>query len=347
MDMGITVIAKAYANAIWACLKRVWAFVSNAFWTVLFPFLLGAQVVVPVYLIDIRLVMSLWATLDEDDDSWTIFWMVGESKAALASTITILVLSILSLLLWTVPLGYCLWSYYWVAARWIPVSAPEAPSLQVEGESRKRRYCDRCKIWRGDRTYHCRAKDKCLPMYDHTCFWWTGAIWLHNLQAYLVFICFLPVYQLFILGVSLWVTLSPEHYWHANAYISLGIPSGFLLIVSVAVLWQYTQQLVVWNILHNELDHGIWYLTDEGDVRFWDPETNHASTNPWNKGWRQNLLAIFSHRLKDTIECAYQGDTPILLRPLDVTSRRAFGASTGFEEDVELGNLVRRSQSEA
>ena len=285
------------------------------------------------------------ASVDKDDDRWAMYKMAKDTDTAFGTAIVVTVLSVVLLLLWIIPLGYCLWSHYWIAARWTPISAPEAPRRQVEGESRQPRYCTHCNIFMGDRTYHCQAVEKCLPFYDHTCIWWTGAIWLHNVKAYLVFITFLPLYQLYILGISLWVRFSPH--WHGNAYMSVFFATSVTLLISGGVLLIRVMQLIVWNILQNEIDHGIWFTTDEGDVRFWDPNIDLPSTNPWNQGWWQNLRAIFGNRLKDTIECSHQGEMPSPPRSLDVANRRSNVSSTGFEDGIELGNLVRRSQSSA
>ncbi|KAJ4358729.1 uncharacterized protein N0V89_003313 [Didymosphaeria variabile] len=325
--------------------KELWETLRAAVWGAFFPFLLFAQVVVPVYLIDVRLTMFVLAA--RDDEGWAMYNMPKDSGTALGAAIAVAVLSKVFLLLWVIPLGYCLWSYYWVARRWKPVSAPKTPTKQVKAHSQERRYCDRCKIFRGDRTYHCRDNEKCLPYYDHTCFWWTGGVWLHNVQAYVVFLFFLPVYHLYIFGISLWVLISPKKYLQANVYIALGVPSILALLISGGVAFVYIRHLVFWNILDNEVDHGVWYLNDDGEAQFWDPKKEHSSTNPWSKGWRANLRAFFSNELRDTIECYHQEEMPILLRPLEVTSRRANASSTGFESDIELGTLVRRSQSTA
>ncbi|KAF2438875.1 hypothetical protein P171DRAFT_490911 [Karstenula rhodostoma CBS 690.94] len=107
MDVGVKDIVAAYADAFCGFLLRACSLASHAFWTVLFPFLMVAQVAVPVYLIiDIRLVMSLMAKSDQSDDSWVMYSMPGDSDTALGSAITVIVLSALFLSLWLIPLAY-------------------------------------------------------------------------------------------------------------------------------------------------------------------------------------------------------------------------------------------------
>lgn len=109
--------------------KGVGIHARNAFWQGFFTFLMFAQALVPIYLIDIRLVMFLLASLvkkgaiggGETENS---------AKVALGNSgfgITIVVLCSVSLLCWLSLLAYCLWSTYWVGYRWKPISALLSP----------------------------------------------------------------------------------------------------------------------------------------------------------------------------------------------------------------------------
>lgn len=259
----------------------------------------------------------------------------------------------LTWLLWILPIGYCLWSYYWVARRWKPISAPVRPWLQVEGDSGERRFCNICHIYCGDRTYHKKyLLDKCLPFYDHTCYWWTGAVWLHNVKAYLHFLVFLPVYQLFCVGIAIWVVASPEKYDHGYAFLSVGFVCLTGLVFSISTLGTFGRSLAWHSVLEKERDAGTIFYLDEGSkISSWRVDDDPNSRNPWNRGGKTNFYDIMgpvwtwpffwtTTPLMRNMECykraqgvAIPADIP--LQPLPV-ARRGNGSSTGFEDvDVE------------
>ncbi|OAG06619.1 uncharacterized protein CC84DRAFT_1215668 [Paraphaeosphaeria sporulosa] len=115
MDFGFGIIVKAYAVMLCGSASRVWSLAMEVFWKAICPFLMVALLVVPVYLVDIRLAMSLMATSDQSDDSWNPYAMTEKPNTTQGIVIAVIILPYIFRVAWIIPLSFCLWSHYWVA----------------------------------------------------------------------------------------------------------------------------------------------------------------------------------------------------------------------------------------
>ncbi|PVI04060.1 hypothetical protein DM02DRAFT_694589 [Periconia macrospinosa] len=253
---------KTFSQRLRKVLERVLAVIHRT----LFPFLMLLDAALPIYAIDVRL-MKYLLSLTEN---------AHVSKPHTRAAITISVIFGILWLLWTVPLGYCLWSHYWVARRWKPVSTP-LPNKQVSGKTGEPRLCYRCNIFMPARTYHCPVMDKCLPHYDHFCPWWAGGVWIHNLKAYLLFLAFLPPYQAFVFGIGMWVAADKDKRSSCKIVMGTGIACGAALVLSTVIMLEMWIRLGFWNLLTSE--HDGCFLVDDAGV----PQ---EIKDPWDQGWR-------------------------------------------------------------
>lgn len=267
-------------------------------------------------------------------------------------------------LLWVLPLGYCLYSSYWVALRRKEFSASSEPSFEIDGDSKMRQTCRYCLLYRYDRSYHCHKKfiNKCLPFYDHTCYWWTGVIWLHDLKAYIMMITMLPIYQLYVPVLSIWILASKDKERYPHSWAPIGFTSLLALCVSVGVAFEYCRSFLFRNTLAREWDRGIYFLDENDSIWYWKPAKNSANVqgNPYNMGVRRNahdmlgpwytwLFFWTNTPLMDKVEGYRQvrefAFREILLEPLSPLPPRSQGSSTGFDDfpDIESVKLNRRS----
>lgn len=238
----------------------------------LLPLVMLGAAVLPVYMVAARLMPQLLA------GSFT------SETSDFVAAVTIAVLLGVLWLSWVLPLAYCWWSYHWVARYWQPPSSP-GPNKQVDDENGNRRRCFACNIFMADRTYHCPELGKCLPLYDHFCKWWYGGVWVHNLKAYLLFLAFLPVYQVFVFGVGLWVVANEERRRREGWFVvGIGIACGVMLLVSVGIALQMWLRLVRRNRLQSE--EQIWFRLDNGQISL-------EEDSPWNQGFKKNFCSIF------------------------------------------------------
>lgn len=263
------------------------------------------------------------------------------------------------LLLWLIPLLYCLWSTYWVARRWEVISAPPEPLLEFFDASRLRIWCQHCNIFVPDRTKHCPKFNKCLPFYDHECAWWTGIIWIHNLKAYMLFLTMLPIYHMYLLRLSIWLQSSKEQYRKAHWWMPFGVTTAAIgLLLTSMIACHFWMVLIRCNVLGEELETGIWFLDDNGSASFWKHESGGKS--PYDNGFRQNASDVFGPwytwpifwtkiPLMDKLEGYRQEKQEELTTPLEFLrssrSSRVQVSSTGYDSslDLESGKLNRRS----
>ncbi|CAI6314418.1 unnamed protein product [Periconia digitata] len=212
-----------------------------------------------------------------DSPGFTDGTAVQDSKTHLRTAITISVIFGILWLSWILPLGYCLWSYYWVAQRRKPVST-SLPNKQVDGKHGETRICYVCNIYMPARTYHCGPMRKCLPHYDHFCPWWMGGVWVHNLKAYLTFLAFLPLYHAFVFGVGMWVAVDKDRRSHVKVLMGTGIVCGLAFLLSLGIMIGMWERLVFRLSLEAEDENPCFLVDDEG--------VPQESKDPWSQGWR-------------------------------------------------------------
>lgn len=59
------------------------------------------------------------------------------------------------------------------------------------------RWCSTCKIWRPDRSRHCREKDRCVLKLDHFCPWVGGIVSEQSMKYFILFNAYTFIYTIF------------------------------------------------------------------------------------------------------------------------------------------------------
>jgi len=59
------------------------------------------------------------------------------------------------------------------------------------------RWCSTCKIWRPDRSRHCREKGRCVLKLDHFCPWVGGIVSEHSMKYFILFNSYTFIYTIF------------------------------------------------------------------------------------------------------------------------------------------------------
>jgi hypothetical protein len=181
-----------------------------------------------------------------------------------AAAITILVLLVLSLALWMIPMGYCLWSSRFVA-RFRYTAADAQDCIQVQDSSGQARYCDICNIFQHDRMYHDSTSHKCLPLTDDFCPWWSGTVWSHNKKAYLLFLLALLVHLAFCLGVAVWVFVDSRY--DRNPQVAFFFVDGFFVLLVSWQAYAFWSKIAFHNVSSAEYEaKTIWYRLPSGAI---------------------------------------------------------------------------------
>lgn len=172
-------------------------------------------------------------------------------------------------LAWLAPLAYCFLLGHGLIRRRYLFPAPAYPhQLRDLNGSGGRWPCNDCGVYHRGRIYYCEQIDRCLPLFDHFCYWWFGPVFLDSIKPYVLFMTILPVHQIFCLVMTIVVACDKQlREAKATPWILL-LEAPFLLytlVLSVSKWWQ----LVFINGLYAE----------GSDVR----------GHPWYMGWRANL----------------------------------------------------------
>jgi hypothetical protein len=70
-----------------------------------------------------------------------------------------------------------------------------------------RRYCEKCKVFKPKRVFHCERCDICIEGFDHHCPWMSKCIGKKNLKSFYLFILSLPA-AFFYFGFMIYTAFS-------------------------------------------------------------------------------------------------------------------------------------------
>ncbi|KAK2051815.1 DHHC zinc finger domain-containing protein [Colletotrichum caudatum] len=146
-----------------------------------------------------------------------------------------------------------------------------------------RQRCANAGAWRGDRMYHCRhGYDRCLPVFDHYCFWLWVPVYLNTIKSYCLFMPLLFLYSTFSAGVASWAMFLSELRGLTRwGYAVVFLGAGFAIVAS-ADMWKYQwNMLVLQNRVGKERDR-TWHWTMSvrninGRLMFDEPKSNPYS----------------------------------------------------------------------
>ena len=68
-------------------------------------------------------------------------------------------------------------------------------------ETKRRRYCKMCNVWKPDRTHHCSICNRCILNMDHHCPWINNCVGFYNRKFFMLFVIYVWT-CLFIIAVS-------------------------------------------------------------------------------------------------------------------------------------------------
>lgn len=82
-----------------------------------------------------------------------------------------------------------------------PGVVPPNWGFYMGDETKRRRYCKMCNVWKPDRTHHCSICNRCILNMDHHCPWINNCVGYYNYKFFFLFI----TYALLIL---FWVSIT-------------------------------------------------------------------------------------------------------------------------------------------
>jgi len=175
-----------------------------------------------------------------------------------------------------------------------PGVVPPNWGFYMGDETKRRRYCKMCNVWKPDRTHHCSICNRCILNMDHHCPWINNCVGFYNrkffiqlllyVYASLIVIVFSSIFELYNRMVTLTQTDDlGNHKWYilSSVMVLMSYMMSVLLICTLTNFLKFHLKLVLDNyttIENLEREEGAKSKFDIGRRRNWEQV---FGTNPW------------------------------------------------------------------
>lgn len=176
-----------------------------------------------------------------------------------------------------------------------PGVVPPNWGFYMGDETKRRRYCKMCNVWKPDRTHHCSICNRCILNMDHHCPWINNCVGFYNRKFFIQLLSY--VYLSLIIVVlftipeiytrSMELTRSPNRYGESTyfcletVFLTLAFCMATLLICTLTNFIKFHMKLVLENyttIENLEREEGAKSKFDIGRRRNWEQVFGQ---NPW------------------------------------------------------------------
>ncbi|KAI7894937.1 DHHC palmitoyltransferase-domain-containing protein [Mucor mucedo] len=162
-----------------------------------------------------------------------------------------------------------------------------------------RRYCQKCKLEKFDRTHHCRQCNRCVLKMDHHCPWINNCVGFYNYKSFYLFLVYASMYCVFVFGASLPPTLI-----QASGPMSiLGLNLNCALLVFISGIFGLF--LVPFTIFHTRQ-----LCKNRTTIEYYEKANYRLGNNnnrvdimrskyfnPWDLGTRKNVQQVLGKDL--------------------------------------------------
>merc|ERR1712137_1227854 len=174
-----------------------------------------------------------------------------------------------------------------------PGMVPKHWGFYMGDETKRRRYCKMCNVWKPDRTHHCSICNRCILNMDHHCPWINNCVGFYNRKFFIQLLCYVYVYLIAVVatatpdvygrGVGIWEVVvyhAPESeavrhtlYWVTSLLVSIAFATSVLLVCTLTNFTRFHLKLVMDNyttIENLEREEGAKSKFDIGRRRNWE-----------------------------------------------------------------------------
>lgn len=176
-----------------------------------------------------------------------------------------------------------------------PGVVPPNWGFYMGDETKRRRYCKMCNVWKPDRTHHCSICNRCILNMDHHCPWINNCVGFYNRKFFiqllsyvylsLIIVVLFTIPEMYSRGMEL--TRGPNKYGESTFYcletifMTLVFCMAMLLICTLTNFIKFHMKLVLENyttIENLEREEGAKSKFDIGRRRNWEQVFGQ---NPW------------------------------------------------------------------
>mmetsp|Transcript_73077 Transcript_73077/g.89650 ORF Transcript_73077/g.89650 Transcript_73077/m.89650 type:complete len:310 (+) Transcript_73077:82-1011(+) len=176
-----------------------------------------------------------------------------------------------------------------------PGVVPPNWGFYMGDETKRRRYCKMCNVWKPDRTHHCSICNRCILNMDHHCPWINNCVGFYNRKFFiqllsyvylsLIIVVLFTIPEMYSRGMEL--TRGQSKYSESTFYcvetvfLTLAFCMAMLLICTLTNFIKFHMKLVLENyttIENLEREEGAKSKFDIGRRRNWEQVFGQ---NPW------------------------------------------------------------------
>jgi len=193
---------------------------------------------------------------------------------------------------------------FWQCIVTDPGVVPPNWGFYMGDETKRRRYCKMCNVWKPDRTHHCSICNRCILNMDHHCPWINNCVGFYNRKFFIQLLLYVYASLIVIVATScvdLWDRMrtltgrakAAHDSWYviASIIVLMAISMSILLLCTLTNFLKFHLKLVLENyttIENLEREEGAKSKFDIGRRRNWEQV---FGTNPWLWWYPAHILA--------------------------------------------------------
>merc|ERR1712226_269318 len=120
-----------------------------------------------------------------------------------------------------------------------PGVVPPNWGFYMGDETKRRRYCKMCNVWKPDRTHHCSICNRCILNMDHHCPWINNCVGFYNRKFFMQLLAYAYLILVYIV-----ITATQDVFFRTSMCLRLELlPAGeskvFYVLESVIVIMMW------------------------------------------------------------------------------------------------------------
>jgi len=170
-----------------------------------------------------------------------------------------------------------------------PGLVPPNWGFYMGDETKRRRYCKMCNVWKPDRTHHCSICNRCILNMDHHCPWINNCVGFYNRKFFIQ----LLLYVYSSIGIIV-LTTTPEiwyRFWILTHQYKANIQTGFI-VTSALVGMMFSMCLLLLATLTNFIKFHM-KLVLENYTTIENLEREEGAKSKFDIGRRRNWEQVF------------------------------------------------------
>jgi len=177
---------------------------------------------------------------------------------------------------------------FWQCIMTDPGLVPPNWGFYMGDETKRRRYCKMCNVWKPDRTHHCSICNRCILNMDHHCPWINNCVGFYNRKFFIQ----LLIYVYTSIGIIVATTTVEIYYRVMLARVIQPSDTLWYWITTVSIIFMFAFCLLLLATLTNFIKFHI-KLVLENYTTIENLEREEGARSKFDIGRRRNWEQVF------------------------------------------------------